>query len=351
MPEALNMALTGTFKYVLIPADSSEPIDTREGDKSGGLSDDFLAKEARRYFFDQSGGDARAAALENASPEEKKALADQIRKQAADAAGGRAGPNKMSQMDDEALINMVRATQASASCEIMAVTVPTKLNSHHAVSIYGADDAKTRNLPINARATAIMQACGHGAFPPGDDGSPGGVSGDVFVGRCRDDEVGDVWERVDFTCDDANPGSEWCHTARTSGGGGGHGGTAGAPSLSGMMTQAFGGGGAGTGTMVPTAGGEAEADGYRWSQTDDEVEIKFSVASGLKAKYVKVNFGRKSVKVTAAGQTLANGETGGDMIVDECTYTIQDDKESGRELCLSLAKRVETNWGYAILPK
>lgn len=344
--------LTGTFKYVLIPADPQSPIETKEGDKSGGLSDDFLAKEARRYFFDQSGGDARAAALENASPEEKKTLADQIRKQAAEAAGARAGPSQMSQMDDDAIIEMVRATQASASCEIMAVTVPTKLNGHRAVSMYGADDARARNQPINFRATGLMQTCGHGAFPPGEDGSPGGVLGDMFVGRCHDDEAGDVWERVDFTADDASPGNEWCKTARSSGGGGGHGGSSGAPSLSGMMSKALGGGAAGgAGTMAATAGGDAQGDGYKWSQTDDEVEMKFTVSPGLKAKYVKVNFGRKSVKITAAGQTLANGVTGGDIIVDECTYTIQDDKESGRELCVSLAKRVETSWEFAIKPK
>lgn len=83
----------------------------------------------------------------------------------------------------------------------MALTVPTVANGFLAVSMYGDDNARANNLPLNYRATKLMAAAGH-SMPDGEDGSPGGVFGDVFVGRCKDDEVGDVWERVDFTMDD-----------------------------------------------------------------------------------------------------------------------------------------------------
>ena len=79
---------------------------------------------------------------------------------------------------------------------------------------------------------------------------PGGICGDAFVVRCHDDELADIWERVDFTIDDASPRSEWCDVARRKGGGGSSGGSSGggdgARSLSGLMNQqaAITGGGA-----------------------------------------------------------------------------------------------------------
>ena len=98
-------------------------------------------------------------------------------------------------------------------------------------------------------------------------------------------------------------------------------------------------------------GTETEADGYRWSQTEEEVELKFAVASGTKAKYVKVSFARRSVKVTVAGQTLIRGTPGGDVDVEGCTYTLQDAAiSSERELCVTLGKRAAgENWGYAVM--
>jgi hypothetical protein len=99
-----------------------------------------------------------------------------------------------------------------------------------------------------------------------------------------------------------------------------------------MMSNASGGGGGkssnGVTAMLTNPNREQTAEGYTWSQTNDEVELKFTVAS----------FGSTKLKVTLAGQTLAQGETGGPVAVDECTYTIHD--EGGkRELCVTLGKR------------
>ena len=81
---------------------------------------------------------------------------------------------------------------------------------------------------VNRRATELLVACGHnittepspntvsiGAAPPG------GICGDAYVARCHDDEMADVWERVDFTIEDSNPRADWCSVARQPGGGGG----------------------------------------------------------------------------------------------------------------------------------
>ena len=55
---------------------------------------------------------------------------------------------------------------------------------------------------------------------------------------------------------------------------------------------------------------EKKENRYTWYQMNDEVKIKFSVASGTKAKYVKVKFGRNTLKVSVAGQTACDGKLG-----------------------------------------
>lgn len=207
--------------------------------------------------------------------------------------------------------------------------------------MYSADDAKTRNLPLNSRAMDLMRACGHAVT----ESSPNAVRGDVFVGRYHDDEMKDIWTRLDFTVDDVDSNSEWCKNARKGGGGGGLGGSA-PPSLSRMMTKAVGSGASGGAALDE---GEKDGEnGCKWSQTAEEVELRFNVASGTKAKYVKVAFGRTSLKVTVAGQTLISGNTGGEVAIDDSTYTLQD-AANGKELTVTLGKKREgTSWDYAV---
>jgi CS domain len=344
------MPLSGSFSYVFVPANEEAPIEAREGDKSGGLSDDVLVKTAKDFFFQQSGGETRAEALNSASPEERKTIAQQIRAQVL--AKNPNAESHIAKMDDDALISLVRyvlfryslvvimdhlltvsicffsSTQASPSCEIIALTVPTKGNQYRAVSMYVGEDSL--NAPFNRRATALMQACGHAL--PAVEGKEPGVYGDVFVGRCYDNEESDEWHRVDLAVSEVeNPTrADWCAIARSKGGGGGSG--AEAASLSGVMTQTI----------------SSPQSKVTWSQTDDEVELKFQVPSGTKAKYVKVNFAKNSLKVTAAGQTLIQGSTGGKVAVDESTYTIQD-ADDGRELCVILSKKESgTIWPHAV---
>lgn len=344
---------SGNFTYVFIPANDSKPIEALVGDKSGGLSEDCLSKEARQYFFKNSDKGEKAAALENATPEQRKILAQQLRDEVKAQAAQSPYANQMSELDDDALIGIMQANQTSASCEITALTVPTAVNNHRAVSMYSDDNARTQNLPYNRRATELLVACGHsitsdpspsrvsiGAAPPG------GICGDAFVGRCHDDEVGDIWERVDFTVEDANPRARWCEVARKAGGGGSSG-SAGPRSLTGLMNQNPGA--ITNGENNNNGFDKGEGDGYTWSQNDEEVELRFPVAAGTKAKYVKVNFARTTLKVIVAGQTLISGELGGNADVEDSTYTIEDIKHKGKELCVTICKKEEgRTWPFIL---
>lgn len=351
------------FKYIFIPANDSKPIELREGSKAGGLSDDILSKTAKKYFFVNSDKGQRTAALANATPEERKTLADQLRDEVKAASATSPYASQMAAMDDEALIKIMMTTHTSETCEITALTVPTPTNEQQAVSMYSDDNARTQGLPYNRRATELLVACGHnitsepspstmsiGAAPPG------GLCGDVFVGRCHDDEVKDIWERVDFTVGDANPRSNWCDIARQPGGGGGGGGSAtggggGPRSLSGLMNQNAITAGAHN-TTSATSFNEGKGDGYTWSQNDAEVELRFPVSAGTKAKYVKVTFGSTKLKVVVAGQTLLNGTLGGTAEVDDSTFTIEDaNSGSGKELSVTLGKKEGNTWPFVIQPE
>ena len=93
-----------SFKYILIPSDESKPIQEMEGDKTGGLSNDFLLQNAKEYFFERNGGASMKLTMENLSPEERKVYAEQIRQQYV----SNDGDNKLKNLDDEILLNIFR---------------------------------------------------------------------------------------------------------------------------------------------------------------------------------------------------------------------------------------------------
>jgi hypothetical protein len=211
--------------------------------------------------------------------------------------------------------------------------------------MYTADDARIQNLPHNPRATALLTACGH-AIPteaqqkPSIGGPPvGGIHGDAFVGRYHDNELEDIWERESMTLKDVdlltNNGPvqsypEWIETALKPGGGGS------ANSLSNVQT------------IEDLKIGQEEK--YSWSQNDEEVELRFPVDAGVKGKDCKVNFGRKSLKVTVGGEILLDATLGGDVDVEDSTFTIEDGKD-GRELCVTLGKKESYTWRTVATPK
>jgi hypothetical protein len=341
-----TMSSSTSFLFVLIPCQRSEPIKSIQGDTSGGLTDDYLINHAKKYFAHGENSKAATIAgnhIENLSQEQKKQMAAKFRAQIKQ----QASTNMVGDVDevsDDVILSMYMAsTTSSSSCDIIALTVPTSTNQFKATSMYMNSNATESTSNTNSRAMELLEGCGHALR---------NLYGDVFVGRCHDDESSDddgIWTRVDFTPEDTNPISDWCKAAR-SGGGGGSGKSA--HSLSGSMGQ----------TMnqmmmapqqvqTPLDGREMieQEAGYSWSQTEDEVELKFSVAAGTKAKYVKINFAKTSIKVAVTGQSLVQGNLGGAIVIDDSTYTIQDDASGGRELCISLTKHQSgTVWTQAV---
>jgi hypothetical protein len=351
------MSSSGSFHYVQIPADDSIAVIELEESKAGGLSDDALVKNAKAYFQEQTGAQARVAHIQQAGPDERKALAAQIRSQLASTPQA----ETVDSLDDDTVIKMIYESQTAVSCDISAITVPTAGNSFIGVSMYMCQDAASHQMPTNQRATALLAACGHTVATP--------VAGDCFVGRYHDNEKEDIWDRMDFTAADADSGAAWCQQARSSGGGGGSGKAA-AASLGNLVQQqqnqmagAGGGGGGGNMQVIDTSGGQSagnDSSGFgangapavmeewgSWTQKDDEVELKFSVAKGTKAKYCKMVFERQRIKVTVAGQVLLQGGTFDPVLADESTYTLEDEGE-GRAMVVTLVKTEKRTWAWAV---
>eukprot|EP00547_Thalassionema_nitzschioides_P012495 CAMPEP_0194258548 /NCGR_PEP_ID=MMETSP0158-20130606/41556_1 /TAXON_ID=33649 /ORGANISM="Thalassionema nitzschioides, Strain L26-B" /LENGTH=322 /DNA_ID=CAMNT_0038998009 /DNA_START=28 /DNA_END=996 /DNA_ORIENTATION=+ len=316
------------FQYVLIPADSSLAVESKTGDRSGGLANDELVKSAKDYFFELSGGAAKASAWQQATPEQRHAIAQQWRKHQND---------QNINMTDDQILNYIQASQTNPSCEIMALTVPTKGNDYQAVSMYTSDHSSENEIK-NERACQLLLDCGH-RLPETASRKEAGVYGDVFVGRCYDNEQDEDegWKRLDFTHEDLNSNSDWIKIAKSINGGGGSG-ASNAASLSGTMNQM---------NMNPSTQDD-ESLGYKWDQAGEEVEMRFIVAVDVKAKDVQIKFQHSSLSVKVSGETLAEGATGGAVVVDECTYTLQDDGDNKRELCVILIKKDGRVWAHAV---
>jgi len=293
-------------------------------------------------------------ALEQASPEQKKQLADKMREEVQMAAAGQQNAAAVSNLDDDQLLEIMRTTKSSATCEITALTLPTPRNSHRGVSMYTADDARLQNLPYNTRATSLLTACGHSISPTEEKvvssiGSAprGGIHGDAFVGRYHDNELRDIWEREDITVQEVTvhqcPLPEWIELALKPGGGGSGG------SVSTTTTY--------NNNNVPSIQDLqiGKGEGYTWNQNDDEVELRFPIDTNtaIKARDVKIDFKMKSIKVIVLGKTLLDATLGGDVDTEDSTFTIEDNgsSSSGKELCVTLGKKERYTWRTVATPR
>jgi hypothetical protein len=333
MSEDDQLSLTGDFRFVLIPVDVNCSIDILTGSKSGGLTNDYLVQYAKSYFQTNSNNNKKQTGTD---AKNDSVVASQLRALLA-------GSSHVASLTDQQVLDLFGSH--SNACDITAVTVPTPRNDYTAVSMYASTDNKDS---INTRATQLLTACGHVTH---------GVRGPVFVGRARDNEAADCWERMDFV--EADPQADWCRLARGPGGGGGSGRAA-ASSLSGLLSNQ----GQGQLQMLNNSnaiatpgaslfglnGAPAVQESWgRWTQSDEEVEVKISLPTATKAKYVKVQFASASIRITVTGQTVLQGTLFDSIHVDDSTYTIANEGPTGREIVVTLAKKeAALTWAYLV---
>jgi len=306
------------FTYVLISSDSSLPIREKKGETSGGLNDDFLMKEAKAYFVEPQ--NQLLNQINNANTTEKKSLIDEIRRQLSNS------NNNLSGMNDDTLVEMVKSAYKATSCEILALTVPTKQNNYEAVSMYIApnSDSSSPHLGANKRAMDLKKACNYTREQE--------IFGDVFVGRYKDNEEENIWMRKDFTADEVSFDADWCQLARTT--------RSVSSSTSSTLSNLLK-------TQQKDEVVEQDENNYKWTQTQNEIEIKILLESHVKTKDLEVVFQKCFCQVNLQDKILISGPTGGDVLVGDSTYFVQDvliEKEKKRELCIILSKKDVTSW-------
>lgn len=278
------------FQYVLVPCDINNEMQELHYEKDVTLEKDTF-REFVEKFFAQSGATV-----------DKKMLLEQLKE--------RTGKDleealKNKEMDPGVFEKMMSST----SVEIFPVQMPVKDSGFMGVSAYCDDKGVSKELEINIRVSSLVQACGY----PGQQ-----FRGDVFLGRVFDDQ--DAWERKDFTIADCSSDALWVGQTKKQRSNRNVGDMANLGAKMGMANDAA--------RIMPGNGEEqcGETADYKWRQADDEVEITFKMEGLQKsdAKLVKATFGRSKIKVEAKGTVLLDGQLGGTVDPDECTWTLSD---------------------------
>ena len=332
-------ALTSTtdnFAYLFVPALNGEALSARIASRAGGLEADELVASAKDHFIN------KVASL---TISQQTDLVTNLKSQ----------NESYKNVADDVLLSLSKST----SCEITALVCPTPSNQHIGVSLYSDDKGRLRpNAIKNERATMLALECGHISVE---------VYGDAFVGRYKDDELEDIWERIDFGVADFED-KAWRNSARVKGGGGGSGveGQGNAASLSSMMAKMNGAQGQGGGQapnvmdLGAAAGGkaaskdrvvEAETEDFTWNQTNDEVEIVYkNIPDSTTSKDVRVTFGFNWISAKVGSVDFGKKTLGGKVIVDDCVWTIEKGGGGGgKEVMVTLAKQTEgETWTVAV---
>lgn len=294
------------FSYVRIPADTTESIESCTFDKVE-LSEDKFIVHIKSYFAlasPESNVD-RDILIKHLSEHTKQDISKTV--------------------DERTLQQIMTMT----SVDIMTVSLPTAENGYIGVSMYCDDKGRSKNLPLNERATGLVMACGLVGQQ---------LFGDVFVSRMFDDGE-NHWFRMDFTTKDVSSTAEWVkrtanQMARKL--------NSGPASLSGLANQFFSGssmGGSETQILdnAPSAKMSGSTDKYKWYQTDDEVDITIHLPICSDKRAITVDMKPTRFRVIASDETIIEGSLDEAIIVDESTWTFS---LKDKILQVSLSKKV-----------
>ena len=149
--------IAAPFSYLFIPCEDTRSV---EEHRFEGTSDEALRQQITRHFQ-----------REQLTTGQVKEYQDTLRA-------------KFSDGNREAMNGMLAQVAESSSFEVVPVTMPTTANGFIATSLYIDDAGAFKELPVNSRASRLVQ-------------KP--IRGDAFLLSNHDDPVADDWERVDTT--------------------------------------------------------------------------------------------------------------------------------------------------------
>lgn len=287
-----------TFLYVKVPADVTEPLTQMQG--SGKLAADNMLTILKPFF---AGGSIDAYSAR------QQAIA-----QIGDS-GRLLGAQGLSALGEAAQEGVV---------ETFALVRPAKTNNHCGVYIYLDEVGLLKQLPPNPRAGELARACGF-------DGAA--FYGDVYIGRTAVQPP--PMRNVDLRVEETSSSADWLRRAATEN----YDYSLGMRQIHDAIEAK---GGAVIGRGKDDGEERTSSDGaYRWSQTDQDVEISVPVPEDTKSKEVKVKFLPRQLVVTVRDTTL-------DLTLfapvrpDECNWTL-----SKGVLSITMEKVSEGRWPSA----
>ena len=169
-----NGSKTTTFQAIKIPASSALPLVNLTLPRAGGLEKDALRLLCEETFAaDDAGIDTDLQQLQTRQELAKQGMDEerisQVMQQLMSNAGASEGKN-----------GKPGKPRLGSNVEIVCVGLAKPGNHYRGVSMYCDGNASyKKDVPVNARATKLAQACGLGERI---------VYGDCFMGRAHDDE-------------------------------------------------------------------------------------------------------------------------------------------------------------------
>ena len=230
----------------------------------------------------------------------------------------------MPQMAGAVAAASVQKQAAGGACEVWPLARADEDNDWRAVSLYIDEIGALRPRPRNPRAEALAAACGLSGIS---------IHGDAYVGRkVRGLAGGEVNDP--FKLGELDHESKWVLGARRS-----HQAQAEALDYKDDAHLA--------------SGGNAETDGYTWTQGDDDVEVRVSrgIPEGnpkLAKKRILVGYGKgASLFVRVDGKEVLGVAKLFDRVApDECSWTL----DAG-VLVISMEKIERRPWVSLELPE
>ena len=99
------------------------------------------------------------------------------------------------------------------------------------------------------------------------------------------------------------------------------------------------------GKLKPNEGNGANLETYYWTQTLNELSVYVYIPTGMKSRDVVVDIKKGSLKVGLKNQKpILEGELHATVLLDECTWTLEDTPTGSRCIGIYLHKTAGTNW-------
>lgn len=309
------------FKCVFVPVDDSLPLKELSLSKEGGLEKDALRLLAEEHF--SASGDAI----------DREAQISEAKAQLA------------SSGVDPSSVDFSNMSRMGSSVEIVTVSVATPANGYNSVVLYCDANRSFKSLRSNVRATRLLQEAGH---------TEALIHGDCFFGRALDDERIE-WERLDFSIEDLNSDASWVRAAKAANAGKNLSAYTSTGALKMIQQQQQHQQNSNSQETGCVKGDESQNE-MSWSQTSDEVELRFNVPTSLTSKDIKVVIGAKKLAINVVNSDVTpippsferfvgNGiELYNTVSVGDSTWSLMTEGKDKKVLCVTLSKAVNVTW-------